>query len=652
MFKWNISSKMLRKVSTFSDKCHMSVKNCKIKVRRTAKIHIVLVKARGLAKLNSNGKSSDPYCKIALGKETVKSKMISKCTNPIWNEAFDFNWYSEFNKELHITVWNKNYWDLPMDDRMGNIDIDLSTLEPEKTYQIWRRLANGQGKIFFLLTISGTTSKQSETNIEFMNDKLESIKQHWMEKLNAKSNTSTVGYLMVKVLEARNLANTDIIGRSDPFCVVRLNNDRFVTQTDCNNLSPYWGKVFQFTNVTDICDILEITVYDENYDHKYDLLGRLKIPLLRIENDKKKWYSLKGKFLRFYAKGGQPRILLEMYFIYNKPLSLLNIIKSPRQEIFHQEMPKKLNSPTRSANRIKSVTTNYIDISKIIALFKRNKPEKRRSFMGLYSIILISIYLFELWMIPLGLAIPFAINIIVADDRSRSNTSYDELENDEDEDKIEEEIGQDDIDEACKSVPWLTSVNERMRQMQEMKFSVQLGLDMLANELESIQNLYNFSCPVLSWIALSGLILMTILLKYISIRHLLMALIIKKMVWSLLNWNEFGMIDIVSFMSRVPDNEELEDYHELKLIVNDLQTPKNGNYNHSLRLSESPTSQIAVTDAIENDKAKVKQSAATNGTETSDKQNQNPSDRKRVRTSMEGMRGIICAIAHIQDKDD
>ena len=33
-----------------------------------------------------------------------------------------------------------------------------------------------------------------------------------------------------------------------------------------------------------------------------------------------------------------------------------------------------------------------------------------------------------------------------------------------------------------------------MHQMQEMKFTVQLGLDMLANELESIQNLYNFSC--------------------------------------------------------------------------------------------------------------------------------------------------------------
>ena len=165
---------MLKRVSTFSDKCHLNIQNCKIKVQRLAKIHVVLLRAKGLEKLNSNGKSSDPYCKMSLGKETVKSKMISKCTNPVWNESFDFNWYGpEFHKELNITVWNKNYWDLPMDDRMGYISVDLTDIEQEKTHQMWRRLENGKGKLFILLTISGTTSPESETNLNFMKDNLE-----------------------------------------------------------------------------------------------------------------------------------------------------------------------------------------------------------------------------------------------------------------------------------------------------------------------------------------------------------------------------------------------------------------------------------------------------------------------------------------------
>ena len=122
---------------------------------------------------------------------------------------------------------------------------------------------------------------------------------------------------MVKVLEAKGLANTDIIGKSDPFCVIELNNERKVTQTVCNNLTPRWDKVFQFETIKDVCDTLFITVYDEEYDEKHDFLGRLRIPLLNIRNNEQRWYLLKDKNLRHLAPGGnQPRILL--LFSFNK----------------------------------------------------------------------------------------------------------------------------------------------------------------------------------------------------------------------------------------------------------------------------------------------------------------------------------------------
>ena len=40
--------------------------------------------------------------------------------------------------------------------------------------------------------------------------------------------------------------------------------------------------------------------------------------LLKIQNDEKRWYSLKDKTLRKPAKGKDPRILLEMFLVYNK----------------------------------------------------------------------------------------------------------------------------------------------------------------------------------------------------------------------------------------------------------------------------------------------------------------------------------------------
>ena len=64
--------------------------------------------------------------------------------------------------------------------------------------------------------------------------------------------------------------------------------------------------------------MLEVTVYDEDKDHKYEFLGKVKIPLLRIENGVKRWYALKDKKLRKPAKGDNPQILLELFFVYNK----------------------------------------------------------------------------------------------------------------------------------------------------------------------------------------------------------------------------------------------------------------------------------------------------------------------------------------------
>lgn len=41
--------------------------------------------------------------------------------------------------------------------------------------------------------------------------------------------------------------------------------------------------------------VLDVTVFDEDRDHKVEFLGRVVIPLLRIRNGEKRWYALKDK---------------------------------------------------------------------------------------------------------------------------------------------------------------------------------------------------------------------------------------------------------------------------------------------------------------------------------------------------------------------
>lgn len=72
-----------------------------------------------------------------------------------------------------------------------------------------------------------------------------------------------------------------------------------------------------FSNVKDINSVLEVTVFDEDRDHKVEFLGKVSIPLLRIRNGEKRWYCLKDKKLHVRAKGNCPMILLEMNVVWN-----------------------------------------------------------------------------------------------------------------------------------------------------------------------------------------------------------------------------------------------------------------------------------------------------------------------------------------------
>lgn len=74
-----------------------------------------------------------------------------------------------------------------------------------------------------------------------------------------------------------------------------------------------------FSTVNDVTSTFDITVYDESLINEN--LGRISIPLLRIENDEKRWYALKDRSKKSNAKGNCPRILLQMSLVWN-PVSI------------------------------------------------------------------------------------------------------------------------------------------------------------------------------------------------------------------------------------------------------------------------------------------------------------------------------------------
>ncbi|ETN67533.1 multiple C2 domain and transmembrane region protein [Anopheles darlingi] len=198
---------------------------------------------------------------------------------------------------------------LPPDAENGLNDIYVRfSLPRERTHGIWQPLEECPGEVHLMLTISGTTASETITDLtSYKEDSKERAlvqsRYIWPKSLQ---NMRDVGHLTVKVFGATGLAAADIGGKSDPFVVLELINARLQTQTEYKTLTPNWNKIFTF-NVKDMSSVLEITVYDEDRDHKVEFLGKVVIPLLRIRNGEKRWYALKDKKMYNRAKGTQPQ---------------------------------------------------------------------------------------------------------------------------------------------------------------------------------------------------------------------------------------------------------------------------------------------------------------------------------------------------------
>lgn len=86
-------------------------------------LNLHLCSAKHLAKMDVLG-SSDPYCILQIGQQTMKSKVIKNNINPNWNENLMFSW--DGISPLVINVMDRDRF--KKDDQLGMLLFDISTL--------------------------------------------------------------------------------------------------------------------------------------------------------------------------------------------------------------------------------------------------------------------------------------------------------------------------------------------------------------------------------------------------------------------------------------------------------------------------------------------------------------------------------------------
>ncbi|XP_012899942.1 multiple C2 and transmembrane domain-containing protein 1 isoform X4 [Mustela putorius furo] len=478
-------------------------------------VSITLIEGRDLKAMDSNG-LSDPYVKFRLGHQKYKSKIMPKTLNPQWREQFDFHLYEERGGIIDITAWDKDAG--KRDDFIGRCQVDLSSLSREQTHKLELQLEEGEGHLVLLVTLTASAtvsiSDLSVHSLEDQKEREEILRRY--SPLRIFHNLKDVGFLQVKVIRAEGLMVADVTGKSDPFCVVELNNDRLLTHTVYKNLNPEWNKIFTF-NIKDIHSVLEVTVYDEDRDRSADFLGKVAIPLLSVKASLRTLIPKEQKYIEEENR-------------LSKQLLLRNFIRMKRCVMVLVNAAYFVNS-----------------------CFDWDSPPRS---LAAFVLFLFVVWNFELYMIPLVLLLLLTWNyfLIISgkDNRQRDTVVEDMLEDEEEEDD------KDDKDSEKKGF-----IN-KIYAIQEVCISVQNILDEVASFGERIKNTFNWTVPFLSWLAIVAFCVFTVILYFIPLRYIVLVWGINKFTKKLRSPYAIDNNELLDFLSRVPSDVQVVQYQELK----------------------------------------------------------------------------------------
>ncbi|XP_060116217.1 multiple C2 and transmembrane domain-containing protein 2 [Heteronotia binoei] len=493
------------------------------------------------------GSMTQMFVWLRMGDQKYKSKTLCKSANPQWREQFDFHYFSDRKDVLEIEIWGKD--NKKHEEVLGLCKVDIGALPGKRKNRLVLPLEKQPGSLLLVVSVAPCSGVSiSDLCVSPLGDPNEKkqISQRYC-LWNSFRNIKDVGFLQVKVLKAVDLLAADFSGKSDPFCVLELGNGRLQSYTVYKNLNPEWNQVFTFP-VKDIHDVLEVTVFDEDGDKPPDFLGKAAIPLLSIRNGQQSCYVLKNKDLELPSKGV---IHLELDVLFNPVKASLRTFL-PRERRFledNRKFSKKILA--RNVERVKRITMGiWHTIQFLRSCFLWESPV--RSVVA-FVVFVVTVWHFELYMVPLALSLLFAYNfsMITPEKVSHPQDPQDCLdveEDDDDDDKESEKKG----------------LRERIYMVQDIVITVQNLLEDIASFAERIKNTFNWTVPFLSVLACLVFAVATIVLYYIPLRYIVLLWGINKFTKKLRNPYAIENNELLDFLSRVPSDVQRVKQAELK----------------------------------------------------------------------------------------
>lgn len=225
---------------------------------------------------------ADPFVVARVGAVQFHTKSANDKINPLWNSVpFDFPVNLASKNENHLFLKVLDHHMFHMGHSLGEVDLELSALEPGKLVKQRTHLHNGNG---------------AELEFEVCFAPLEGQHVHVADEIISKELAATPdGFVAVRVLAAQGIHNP-LSGSIDaeaihPFTVVRLGKSEFRTKLATSSTNPIWeqDQPFLFHHV-DVHDVrqrtLHLLVCNHSYLHENRCIGSADVHLPDLEVDK------------------------------------------------------------------------------------------------------------------------------------------------------------------------------------------------------------------------------------------------------------------------------------------------------------------------------------------------------------------------------
>ena len=223
-------------------------------------LNVRIIEAQDIQAMDRNGKS-DPYILFyqeGKPKARQKTKIIPKTLSPVWNEEFHIPIKSIAGDVIHFSM--RDHDDIGKDDKISFYDLSVATLQVGQVVDKWfdfspEKKVKLPGRVHMIIHLcppNGYAFSQC-------------------------AYTQMVVNLMIE--EAKDLANMDIGGKSDPYCVIGFLGDKKGQKTSVvdNSLSPQWFETFELP-ITHMEDSIDILMRDKD-TFRDDDMAHLILPL-------------------------------------------------------------------------------------------------------------------------------------------------------------------------------------------------------------------------------------------------------------------------------------------------------------------------------------------------------------------------------------